>query len=288
MSSATAPWLVWSNPLVIKGFRQRLRRGTLISAGSVTLIAAAFIYFFVYLALVNRGMFTVENAAKTAFLPLFVMQGFIMMFLGTGSVATGITEERAEGLLDYHRLTPMSPTSKIVGYLIGLSAREYYMFALTLPFVVFAVIAGSISVLSVAQLYFVFFCSVVLYHMTGLVAGMVARKPRRASWFARIMVITLYLFLPILGELGFTFLSYFTVAPTFNGLIREQTLIAGFSSMKDLKVINAWQSVPFFSISISPSLYTLLMEGVLILTFFAVVHRKWREESNHSLSKGSR
>ncbi|MCA9524325.1 MAG: hypothetical protein KC609_25330 [Myxococcales bacterium] len=285
MSSPVASWRIWSNPLVIKGMRQRLRRGTLISAGAVTLIITAFIFFFVYLALTQRGKFTAENAAKMAFLPIFILQCFIMMFLGTGGVATGITEERAEGLLDYHRLTPMSPTTKIVGYLFGLASREYYMFSLTLPFVAFSVVFGGINPLKVLQLYVVFFSSVILYHLAGLVAGMVAKKPRRASWTARIMVITLYLLLPMLGKLGFAFLSYFTVAPTFNGLIREETLIAGLTSVHDLNAIATSHLVPFFSISISPSLYTLLMEGVLIATFFAIVHRKWREESNHAISK---
>ena len=62
----------------------------------------------------------------------------ILMGLGTGQVASGLARERLEQLVDYQRMTPMTPTAKILGYLFGLPIREYFLFALTLPFLAFA------------------------------------------------------------------------------------------------------------------------------------------------------
>ena len=65
------------------------------------------------------------------------------MFLGTGRVASITAEERESGLLDYQRMTPMNPFSKIIGYIFGIPAREYYMFFFTLPFLAHAVLVGN-------------------------------------------------------------------------------------------------------------------------------------------------
>ena len=114
------------------------------------------------------------------------------MFLGTGRIASVTAEEKETGLLDYQRMTPMSPPAKILGYLFGLPAREYFMFFLTLPFLLHCAVVGEIPLLNLLHLYAVFFSSVILYHLTAHVIGMVVSKPRVASWVARISVLGLY------------------------------------------------------------------------------------------------
>ena len=96
-----------------------------------------------------------------AFLPLFVIQIVIMMFIGTGSVASGITQEYDDGMVDYQRLSPMSPLSKIVGYLFGLSIREWFLFGLTAIFTGLIVIRGEIPLEVVWKVYSVFFLSII-------------------------------------------------------------------------------------------------------------------------------
>lgn len=274
------------NPLIALGIRQRLRRRSLISSGLVTLTITSFVYLIIFLTPTERGMMDTATAAKAAFIPILIIQGFILMLLGTGSVASGVVQERESGRLDYHRMTPMSAFAKIIGYLYGLPAREYYMFSLTVPFMLFSVIAGGIPVSSVLHFYFVFFISVMLYHMTGMVAGMVAKKPRRAGWFARGMVILLYIFLPGLAQLGFSFLGYFTVLPTFWGLVHQDLVtVNSIGSAVILKNAEIWRAVPFFTVSLNPALYTFLMQGSLLSLFFSIVYRKWHRETNHAISK---
>ena len=134
------------NPLVIKGIRERLRIKQLIAWGLFALIITSFAYLTAYLeASDSQWVYDDEleewipgepspiNGARAAFPVLLIAQGFILLFLGTGRVASGTAEEREIGLLDYQRMTPMNPFAKIVGYLFGLPAREHFMFLLTLP-----------------------------------------------------------------------------------------------------------------------------------------------------------
>ena len=125
------------NPLIIRGIRERLRTKNLIASGLFSLILCSSLYLAAFLDGMqvyipanesDSGMSELisipENGAREAFTILLILQGFYLMFLGTGRVASVTAEEKECGLLDYQRMTPMSPLSKIIGYAIGLPARE--------------------------------------------------------------------------------------------------------------------------------------------------------------------
>ena len=105
--------------------------------------------------------------------------------MGTGSVAGGISREAADGMVDYQRLTPMTPLSKIVGYLFGLPIREYVLFATTLPFTIYCIFVGNIPLGVVAEVYGMLFTSAILYHLTGCVAGTVVKRRHFAGCVAQ-------------------------------------------------------------------------------------------------------
>ena len=309
------------NPLIRKGFQERLRSKQMIAWGLCTLILTCFLYTTTYLntteAYWRQLGTTAADGAKAAFPVLLGAQAFILMFLGTGQVAAGTAEEREAGLLDYQRMTPMNPFSKIVGYVFGLPAREYFMFALTLPFLAHATIVGELAVGKVLHLYGVFLSCVLLYHLTAHVTGLVVSKPRAASWVSRLVVIALY-FIAGIGQMGFTFLSVLTFWPTYFGIMSEELEMSWeeraeihedadrFSQMEfaeepwieheepppleygprgEFSVEDFWSEVPFFETTISPSLFTLLMQGLLLAGLVAAAHRKWRNESMPAFSK---
>ena len=229
------------------------------------------------------------NGARNAFTYLLGFQGFLLMFLGTGRVASVTAEEKENGLLDYQRMTPMNPFSKINGYLFGLPAREYFMFLLTLPFLFHCVIVGKIPWLNVLHLYLVFFSSVILYHLTAHVIGLVVPRPRAASWVSRISVLGLYVFLPGLGQVGVSFLSFLTILPTYFGKILPNLLSVGETNLGrfEAKAADFWQNVPFFNFTISPSTFTFFMQGWIILTLSVTAYRKWRNDTLPAFSKSS-
>ena len=292
------------NPLILKGIRENLRFKHLIAAGLFSLIVCSTVYLTAFLQ-GSEGKFSVNpetkewvkgedspvNGARNAFTFLLALQGFYLMFLGTGRVASITAEERESGLLDYQRMTPMNPLSKIVGYIFGIPSREYYMFLFTLPFLGHAIIAGELPWGNIIHLYSVFFCSVILYHLTAHAVGLVVPKPRAASWVSRIVVLGLYVVLPGLGQAGISFLSFLTILPTYFGKILPVIQKEGDHKKGDFdyesQITEFWQDVPFFDFTISPTTFTFLMQGLLILALLVTGYRKWRNQALPALSKPS-
>ena len=292
------------NPLILKGIRENLRLKHLVAAGLFSLIVCSTLYLTAYLngsegrwaqdpvtKEWGKGESSPVNGARNAFTFLLALQGFYLMFLGTGRVASITAEERESGLLDYQRMTPMNPLSKIAGYIFGIPAREYYMFFFTLPFLAPAILVGKLPLANIIQLYSVFFCSVILYHLTAHAVGLVVPKPRAASWVSRIVVLGLYVVLPGLGQAGISFLSFLTILPTYFGKILPILQREGIEqiSRMDYKsnFVEFWQDVPFFDLTISPTTFTFLMQGLLILTLLVTGYRKWKNQSLPALSKAS-
>ena len=290
------------NPLILRGIRERLRGKHMIAAGLFSLILCSTIYLSAYLDGADsqwrldpetneykQGEPSPIDGARQAFTYLLALQGFFLMFLGTGRVAAITAEEKESGLMDYQRMTPMNPFSKILGYLFGLPAREYFMFAITLPFLLHCMIVGELSAENVLHLYFVFFSSVVLYHLTGHVIGLVVPKPRAASWVSRIVVLGLYVVLPAFGQAGISFLSFLTILPTYFGKMLPEliSLDNGGYRRWENDMIDFWQDVPFFTTEISPAFFTLIMQGLLLTALLITAYRKWRNDSLPAFSKTS-
>lgn len=274
------------NAIWVKSAYARLRPRAMAAWSVIVLSVAAFLYLVVYLVTAEHRLLQHELAAKTALLPLIVLQAFILMVMGTATVASGFARERGAELLDYHRLTPMSPSSKILGFLFGLPVREYLLFALTLPFVGYAALRGNLPLSKLLLFYLVFFCSTWVYHMTAMVAAMCVKRPWSAQAITLGMVAGLYLVLPQLGRVGFTIFEFLTVRPTFYGMVAgEVSDLAGRRNLFIEYQIQRWQRVEFFNLSLSPVLFSLLVEGFVLLSLFLVVHRKWRNEQHHPFPK---
>ena len=292
------------NPIILKGIRENLRPKHLIAAGLFSLIICSTVYLTSYLE-GSEGKYSLDpetkewvkeesspvNGARNAFTFLLALQGFYLMFLGTGRVASITAEERESGLLDYQRMTPMNPLSKIIGYIFGIPAREYFMFLFTLPFLGHSILVGKLPWENIIQLYSVFFCSVILYHLTAHAVGLVVPKPRAASWVSRIVVLGLYVVLPGLGQAGISFLSFLTILPTYFGKILPVIREEGYQKKSHIdyeaRMADFWQDVPFFDFVISPTTFTFLMQGLLILILLLTGYRKWRNQALPALSKSS-
>lgn len=272
------------NPILIKCVRARMRWKHALPWGLVTVSVASFLTTLVYWNGVEHQLFTPQRAALATLPGLIVFQGVLLMLLGTGAVASGMVRERSEGLLDYHRMTPMRPAAKILGFLFGLPAREYFLFVLTLPFVAFAVWKGGLALHKLAHFYAIFFLSVCVYHLTGMVAGMLFRRSRRAAMFAQVMVLLLYFVLPQLHFVGIPFFEYLTARPTFFRMI-ENEVGAGRLAPGSAAALVLPREVPFFAWRLHPSLYTALVQSFIVWILFTVVHRKWAHESSHPFSK---
>lgn len=279
--------MLCQNPLVVRGIRTRLRPPAALSWAAVTLVASTFIYIFFSENLNQHSNMTPAEASREAILPLLIMQGIILMVLGTGAVAGGMARERTYRLLDYQRLTPMSPAAKIIGLLIGLPIREYFMFAISMPFVFYAAWKGGMPFGSLIQFYAVFITSTMVYHMTGLAAGMVVGKPWQAGTLSQGLVVLLYLLLPQVSNFGFTFFEFLTARPVFYGMVNDY-LLPDSVSEEVRQVLNdpRYSEVAFFGVRLSPVLFSFAVQGYALLSLFVIAHRKWQSEARLPFSKG--
>lgn len=281
---------VFTNPICVQHRRARMRLLPTMTWALITVTIVTFIVVLVFLSLTEREQAGPVEAAKTALVPLIIVQGVLLMGAGTSAVATGIARERDQRLLDYHRMTPMSPASKIIGYMFGLPSREYFLFALTLPFVAWAVWRSGVPLLKVAHFYTVFFSSVWLYHMTGLMAGMVSRKAWQSSFVSLGLVAALYLVLPLFARVGLSFFDFLTVRPTFYGMVAQELELAHHDRRSDwitqrMMLARQYESIPFFGIQLNPTLFSLIVQVFALTAMYHVVRRKWVDAAWHPFSK---
>jgi hypothetical protein len=275
-------WRIWDNPIFRRYCRSRLRPRGLAVSLLVTVMFAGFIVALTH-SIGARGHVTEVDAARPAVIALLFLQGFILFVLGTAQVAGGMTAERDEGVIDYQRLTPMSPLAKTLGYLIGLPVREHVMFLATLPFTAWSLWRGQVEWQVWLPLYAITLSSTLLYHFTGLLTGTVARNRRWAFLVSIGLVFSLYTVIPQMANFGLVFFKYLTVTPVF----RES--LPGLLPVDAGALVRAGQTlaptVKFFGLDFSEAVFTAFSQGGLILTFVVMLCRKWRSVAAHLLEK---
>ncbi|HEX5175438.1 MAG TPA: hypothetical protein VFV83_00330 [Chthoniobacteraceae bacterium] len=275
-------WKVWANPFFIRYCRSRLRSRGL---GISVLIVVLFAGFIV--ALVNsigyRAGTAPVDVARFGIIPLLFLQDFILFVLGTAQVAGGMTAERDEGVIDYQRLIPMSPLAKVIGYLFGLPVREYVMFLATLPFTAWCVWRGEVSWNVWLPLYTAVFSSGLLYHITGLVTGTVARNRRWAFLAAIGVVFCLYTVVPQMANFGLASFRYLTIMPVIEESLPQLLPATAGSVVRTMQQLAP--TAKFFDLNFSETVFTLFSQGGLIVTFAVMLCRKWRWAESHLLGK---
>ncbi|WOO40886.1 hypothetical protein [Rubellicoccus peritrichatus] len=268
----------WRNPIFIRYCRAKLRPKGFLAWSFAVLLLTGFIFSMVYLLPQRENDMTRLEAARLTLVPLFVIQCAILMFKGSFSVASGVTREGMEGVLDYQRLTPLSPVQKIVGYLFGLPVLDYCLFLLTLPFMAFTIIKGQIPLDLMVSLYSVFCTSVLLYHMTAFMAGIVVTRRFLAGFISQALMVVLYFVLPNMTGLGYVFFEYLTVRPV---VYNEMTRVFP----EDARPLLGVDHVDFFQFDFSVVAFSLVIQSLLFFVFAVVVYRKWRQQTLHFLGK---
>lgn len=277
-----AAWAFWSNPIFRRYCQSRLRVRNAGVFLLLTVLVAGFIVAMAHSIAVRRDM-SAADAARTALIPMLVLQGFILFVIGTAQAAGGMVAERDEGVIDYQRLIPMSPMAKVVGYLFGLPVREYAMALATVPFTAWLIWRGSVPWQTWLPLYLVVFTSTLLYHFTGLVTGTVARN-RRWAFLASIgLVFCLYTIIPQMANFGLVFFHYLTISPVFEERLPDLLPSSAAAGVKVLQRLAP--TVKFFNLDFSEAVFTVFSQGGLILTFIVMLCRKWHRHESHLLGK---
>jgi hypothetical protein len=286
MSARLAELLnVWDNPVFQRFRRSRLRARKAVFWYLLTLIVTTFVVMLGYILRTNAGI-PERDAARALWLPVLIIQGLILMLRGTGTVSATLIQDRLEQTLDYQRLTPVTPLRNLIGYVFGLPVLEYTMFALTLPHLAFVVIVGEVPLVTLGAVYLSFLTCVVLYHVTAISVGMVMQRWILGYLVGVLTVAFVNVVLPlIVSQFGLKFLQYLSVWPVISQKLLPLLLTTAQLSAVSNPFLSMADTVPFYAWTLSPFVFTLLLQGALILTFAVIALRRWKVSGRHALGK---
>jgi hypothetical protein len=137
-----ALWL--DNPILIKHVRSRLRLGQMLPWVAVVMIVS--------LCIVLLGYSYNGLTGGETFGGLMALQAIILAIVGASQVSSSVGKARESGILDFHRVSPMTPAGLALGFFAGAPIREYLLFAATLPFSMVCVFMGLPSFFGFFQL----------------------------------------------------------------------------------------------------------------------------------------
>lgn len=121
-------------------------------------------------------------------------QTLIVFYLGTYRIATTIGGARQTGILDFHRIAPLSPAATTLGFFLGAPAAEYFLAALVLPLAFFCAWRGDLGVFGLLQLELALLPAAWAFHAFGMLSALASRKPKARSNSGVAGIVLLFLF----------------------------------------------------------------------------------------------
>jgi hypothetical protein len=176
--------------------------------------------------------------------------------MGSSQVGASINGARASGILDFHRVSPMTPTELTLGFFFGAPIREYVLFAATIPFTVICMAQGVPSFRGFVQLMIVVLTTSWVVHGMMLLGGLVskARTPSGA----------------LVGLIVFIFFFF-------------SFIVAG--AQASVNMVEGERRLNFFGLSL-PWLPVVLLYQLPVLFFLLLASsRKMESQRLHPLSK---
>ncbi|MFC5049017.1 hypothetical protein ACFPK9_00080 [Rubritalea spongiae] len=216
-------WQVWKNPIFHRYRQSRLRLPSLITG--FLLYGGSSMFFYLISLGITLTHAQQDNMVDTAIFPfalIVFLQLFILNFVGTGEVAAGMARESIDGVLTYQRLTPLSPATKIIGYLSGLPVRQFYHFLVTLPASILVISSGHIPLHVWGPIYTVLLTSTLMFYLLAMSVGLTMGK-KFSALISQGLVALLYFALPQLSNFGFVIFEYLTIRPTIFSAAQKLT-----------------------------------------------------------------
>ncbi len=173
------------NPIFIKHVRSRLRWQPLATGAVVVVVLSMCVVWAGY-----------ENDALwngRAFEWLVMLQGIILIIMGASQVSSAVGGARLSGILDFHRVSPLTPAELTLGFFFGAPIREYVLFACTLPFVALFMAFGIPTVHGYIQLLLFIVALAWVFHGLALLNSLIM-KPGRNTRGAVAVVVFFVLF----------------------------------------------------------------------------------------------
>ncbi len=242
-----ALWL--DNPILIKHVRSRLRRMQALPAVAVVMILC--------LCIVMIGYQYDRLAGGGSFGAIMALQAVILGVIGASQVTSSVGKARESGILDFHRVSPMPPSSLTMGFFFGAPIREYAMFAATLPFSLACVYMGRPGFGGFLQLLACLLMLSWTLHAMALMGSLAWKTSKAGPW----------------GLIGLVVLLIFGSGPLFAG------------SYFVVLTVDEWPPLHFYLFEL-PWLLVLALDMFPPIGFLLVASaRRMASERAHVLSK---
>ena len=176
----------FDNPIFIKHVRSRLRRQPL-AAGVVVVIVLC-------MCVVWAGYENDAFVNGRAFEWLMILQGIILIIIGASQVSSAVGGAKVSGILDFHRVSPLTPAELTLGFFFGAPIREYVLFACTLPFVAIFMAFGVPTVHGFIQLTIFMVAIAWIFHGLALLNSLVKKGQRSARGAVGVVVFLVLIF----------------------------------------------------------------------------------------------
>jgi hypothetical protein len=245
------------NPIFVKHCRSRLRRMHLLPSLAITAVLALSIVVIAY-------QFNKISGGRLAgggemFGALMILQSVILGAMGASQIGTSVAKARESGILDFHRVTPMSKLSMVLGFFFGAPVREYLMFAVTLPFSIACVVMGTPSIAGAFQLLVPLVLGAWVMHAIAMLNALAGKSGKTGS-----------------GARGIVGMLIFLVFG--GGWLMSRLLFAA-------KAVDEFPTSTIYSIDL-PWLVILAIDLFPVIGFFLVAStRKMASDRAHTLSK---
>lgn len=242
-----AQW--FDNPIFVKHVRSRLRLQSLLT--SLVVVQA------LCLCIAWAGFQLETFTSGSAFGFLFLLQIVILVALGRAQVATAVGGTRSSGILDFHRVSPLSRDELVLGFFFGAPIREYILLASTIPYALLCVGFGVPSAHGLVQLMIALIAFAWLIHGLALVSALLA-KPRSGSR----------------GTIGLAIFIMITVIWLSMAFVGRAAILADLD-----------QQLKFFGIELPWLAVILIYISTTLVFLFLAARRRMGSDRIHPLSK---
>jgi hypothetical protein len=239
-------WL--DNPIFVKHMRSRLRKSQFYSSAVVVLVLCFFD------AYAGWSLNWYSNGG--AYSALLGLQSIILAIMGASQIAAAVGGARESGILDFHRVSPLSPLSVTLGFFFGAPIREYALFAITLPFSLLCVWFGSLTIGELLTSLLILILTAWLLHSLAILIALMAKKPKSAGQ----------------AVVGLVVFFYFIISGIFSGM-RSRPGGLALGEFRFFGVTVSWL--------VTVALYTLPAIGFFLLA----ATRKMHSDRAHPYAK---
>lgn len=235
---STATHVLLDNPIIVKHIRSRLRTSQVVPGViAILCVCAAFTWIGHAAGNMAGGGFTFGFLSS--------IMALILVIGGANQVAMTVGTAKESGILDFHRVSPLPPSTVAIGFFLGAPIREYIFAGLFVPFLIISAALAHVPVLTFLNALAPIFLTAWLIHSIALLSALTSKKPKAAS--AGIIVLT------------------------FIGLGVGNALLANIPAAN-------LNSFGFFGIPLPRVLFLALYEGAATTFFLIAATRKMRSD----------